>query len=853
MSHASASAVRQGDACSEVSSAHGRLDAVVDDAALGWAFDAAGDGAPVRIQVRANDLVIGEGVADRHVEALERAGIGDGRHGFRIPLEVPFTIGTTVDLVLFDAGSGLPLVADPLSLVCHDPAILERDELDGRSVRARLPERRRGGGRRRRARKVARKLIGPVGRLVRRRAVPPPARAPHPGTLARLARLDGMSIDALSRIELWPPLRLPLWDAPAVSVIIPVHEQFHLTYQCLVSLILGAGRTSFEVVLVDDCSAGATRAIESRVENLRVVRNERNLGFLQSCTRAAEVARGEYLLFLNNDTEVEAGWLDELRDVFDRFDHVGAVGAKLVYPDGRLQDAGGIVWESGVPWNVGHGRDPSDPEFNYVREVDYLTGAALMVRRDAWDEVGGFSEAYSPAYYEDTDLAFKLRSRGYRTLYCPQATVVHYEGRSHGTSLDEGVKRYQRINAERFRRTWRESFEGLGAEGVDLARNKDRRRGLRVLVIDHEFPRLGRDAGSYAALQEMRLLLDLGCKVTFLPRNLVWAGRHVDALQRLGIECVYAPWYRSVESFLERRGREFDAVYITRYAVAESVLECVRRTGSAKVLLNSADLHFLREMRGALARGEHDLRGPRRTRERELAVMSGVDAVLSYSDVERAVIASHLMRDDHLFTCPWVLDAEPSAAPLETRRHIAFLGGFAHPPNREAIDWFIAEVMPLLRAARPSVELHVWGSALPTDTGWEAREGVVVKGYARSLEEVFDSCRVFVAPLRSGAGVKGKVLDSVARGVPTVLSPLAAEGTGLEHGVSTLIATSPSDWVARIVELLDDAELWRGLSSSALALRTRRYSREHGLERLREVFDALGLDTERHLRRIDAR
>ncbi len=796
----------------------------------------------MRVQLCADGNRVGEGLADRFSVALQHAGYGDGCHAFEIELDIPFTVGSVVQLDLRDADTGEPLAADPLSVECHDPRYLAEDELDGKSVRARLPKKTPKSKHRRRARKIALRLVRPVRRVVTRRTPTAPSARNHPGSVARIERFGDGSVSDLTRVEQWPRLSLPAADEPVVSVVIPVFNQFHRSYQCLASVILGAGEIPFEVLLVDDCSTDATCAIESRVENLRVLRNSSNLGFLDSCTRASLEARGEYIVFLNNDTEVEPRWLDEMHDVFARFDKVGAVGAKLVYPDGRLQDAGGIVWSSGVPWNVGHGRDPGDPEFNYVREVDYLTGAALMVKREAWEQVGGFSEAYRPAYYEDTDLAFKLRDAGWRTLYCPQASVIHYEGCSNGTSLDSGVKQHQVINADHFRATWKHEFSGLGDEGVDLRRNMDRNRGLRVLVIDHEFPRLGRDAGSYAALQEMRLLLDLGCKITFLPENLGWAGKHVDTLQRMGIECVHRPWYKSVDAFFTSRGAEFDAVYVTRYTVAERLLPLIRDAGGAPVIFNNADLHFLREMRAALVRGDTDLSGPRRTRARELAVMESVDAVLSYNDVERSIIGSHLMRDNHVFPCPWVLDAQPSAVGFAQREHIAFLGGFAHPPNREAMDWFVSEVMPMLRETRPGLELHIWGSHLPEDTDWGGVEGVVLKGYAPALEDVFDHCVAFIAPLLSGAGIKGKVLDSISRGVPTVLSEVAAEGTGLVDGVSTLVARSPQEWIDTISRLVEDAALWQRISQSSLALVQERYSREHGQQCMRAVLESLGLD-----------
>ena len=639
-------------------------------------------------------------------------------------------------------------------------------------------------------------------------------------------------------------LVLPRHDDPQVSVIVPVHDGVALTRHCVAALILAAGTLRFEVILVDDRSGDATARFAASVRNLVVVRNATNLGFLHSCRAGVEVARADHLVFLNNDTEVCDGWLEALHGVFGRFARTGAVGAKLVYPDGRLQDAGGIVWDNGVPWNVGHGENAQAPEYNYVRDVDYLTGAALMVSREAWDAVGGFDPRYAPAYYEDTDLAFALREAGYRTLYCPHATVVHHEGGSHGTDPNAGVKRHQVLNAERFVARWRHAFAGLGPEGESVQLNKDRCRALRVLVIDHAFPCPGQDAGSHAAVQEMRLMIALGCKLTFVPHNFRHVGQHVDALQALGIECIHAPFHTSVEVFLERRGSEFDAVYITRFDVAERVLPHVRRHVSGPVLFNNADLHFLREMRAAIARGETDFRGedgPAATRDREVAVMEQVDAVLSYNPTEREIIASHLMRCAHVFPCPWVLDVQPRPDSVVGRHDLVFLGGFAHPPNEDAVRWFAAEVMPLIVARRPGTMLRLFGSRLPASLGRELGASVRIEGFAPSLDDVFATCRVFVAPLRAGAGIKGKVLDAMAYGVPSVLSPVAIEATGLSHGVDALVARTPAEWADHCLMLLDDDAEWMRIAAAAHARAVSHYGFDVALEDMRHVFVATGL------------
>lgn len=827
-----------------ITTAIGHVDRIDGKFAVGWAHDSAQPDEPIDIEIRAYGSVLGVGVANEFRAGLARAGFGSGAHGFRIEINVPFVSGQCVELALFDAKTDGPIAANPFMLNCRDPHALQATELDINGVQGLAA--RRVSKRRRRFNALATPVVKSIRKIRQRRIDTNPVALP--GVQAKLSRVDNALVTAPDMLAHWPGMSLPRpdsWttDRPKISVIIPVYNQFHLTYQCLTSLILSSDKASFEVLVVDDRSTDATSNIESRVNNLRIVRNEKNLGFLQSCNKAASMALGEYLVFLNNDTEVEAGWLDEMVGVFDRFSQVGAVGAKLVYPDGRLQDAGGIVWETGVPWNVGHGRDPQDPEFNYVREVDYLTGAALMVSRPAWDAAGGFSEAYKPAYYEDTDLAFKLRSKGYRTLYCPQATVIHYEGRSNGTDVTAGLKQHQVSNAEHFKATWKEAFVGQGEEGKYLIKNKDRNRGLRVLMIDNSFPRLGQDAGSYAAVQELKILLALGCKVTFLPHNLLHLGVHVDALQRLGVECVHAPFHRSIPKFLERRAAEFDVVYVTRYSVADNIIDLVRQHSNAKIVFNNADLHFLREMRTARANGETDLSGPENTRRRELKVMSSVDVVLSYNEFEHEVIASHLMRDDHIFKCPWVLYPKPCAVEPSQRNGLAFLGGFGHPPNRQAVDWFLSHVMPLLRIKRPDLTFHIWGSGIPDDTNWEQMPGVVVEGYAESLDQVFNTCYAFVAPLLAGAGIKGKVLDSIAYGVPTVLSPTAAEATGLIHDSSTLIANSPEQWIMQIERLLDDQALWRRISDASIEIRDTQYSLEHGITQMAKVFNHLSLDT----------
>jgi GT2 family glycosyltransferase/glycosyltransferase involved in cell wall biosynthesis len=638
----------------------------------------------------------------------------------------------------------------------------------------------------------------------------------------------------------FPRLELPAAGDPDVSIVIPVHNKFELTYHCVASLIVSSNRCSYEVIVVDDCSDDKTTDIKDVIGNVEVIVNEENLGFLRNCNKAAAQARGRYIVLLNNDTEVGDGWLDELLDVFERFERVGAVGAKLVYPDGKLQEAGGIVWDNGEPWNLGRDGNPFDPHWNYVRQVDYLSGAALAVPKAVWDEVGGLSDEFAPAYYEDTDLAFKVRAAGYRTLYCPHAEVIQFEGMSHGRDTAVGFKKFQAINAPKFCMKWVDAYANNGRVGEALWRNKDRGVRFRALVIDYATPQPDKDAGSYAAVQEMRLLQAHGFKLTFVPENLAHMGRYTTDLQKMGVECVHAPFHISVQDLLQKRGHEFDLVFITRYDVAERHIDQIRQFTRAKVLFNNADLHFLRELRMHLAKGNQDFSGPLATRERELALMRKVDAILTYNESEHAVIASHNLCSDNIFKCPWVLPARGHQTPFEQRDGIAFLGNYRHPPNAEAVEYFLEKVMPLLRARGKPIRFHVYGSHPPKDFERFAADDVVVEGYVESLDEIFENCRLFVAPLLSGAGIKGKVLESMSYGVPAVLSPIAAEATGLSHGISALIAETPEEWVEAIFGLYENPEQWQALSCNALTLARNSYSFGAGWKLMGKALAYLG-------------
>jgi GT2 family glycosyltransferase/glycosyltransferase involved in cell wall biosynthesis/SAM-dependent methyltransferase len=639
-------------------------------------------------------------------------------------------------------------------------------------------------------------------------------------------------------------LSLGLSDAPEVSVIIPVFGQLDETLRCLASIGRALPARAFEVIVVDDGSPDATAATLATIPGLRVVSTEVNVGFIRSCNLGARHALGRYLLFLNNDTEVMPGWCDELIGTFVVRPDAGVVGAQLLYPDGRLQEAGGIIWRDGSGWNYGREQDPAQPEFNYRRDVDYVSGAVLAITRDLFDRVGGFDERYLPAYGEDSDLAFKVRELGLAVLYQPMARVIHREGATGGTDVSQGPKAHQGINAEKLFDRWRTRLEAHHVPGTQVSRARERNVGFRVLVMDHCTPEPNRDAGSITALNLMRLLQQTGARVTFVPEdNFLFLPGYTTDMQRLGIECLYAPHVTSVDDYLREHGDLFDLVIIFRFTAARRRLASVRRwCPRARVVLHTSDLHFLRlERQAALTSDDILAAGAARTREDEVAVIQAVDATIVHSPVERDLLADAVPAATvHVFG--WAIELVGTRAPFESRSNIMFLGGYQHPPNVDAALYFVHDILPRVRQRLPDVVLHLVGSNPPEAVRALASDAVHVAGFVENLSAHADQIRLAVAPIRYGAGIKGKVVTTMNLGLPNVMTTIAAEGLGIRAGVDALVADSPEGFADAVVRLYTDQDLWQHLSATGMEVVKERFSFDAGLRTVEDLLRSLDIE-----------
>lgn len=633
-------------------------------------------------------------------------------------------------------------------------------------------------------------------------------------------------------------------DMPLVSIIIPVFGKLEITLACIKSISQFQQESKFEIIIVDDCSPDDSGDWLAKLPKVKVVRNNSNLGFIDSCNVGADIANGHYLHFLNNDTIVTERWLDELVLTFGIFSDVGMVGSKLLYPDGSLQEAGGIIWRDGSAWNFGNGDFPSRPEYSYARQVDYCSGASLLIEKALFQKFNGFDQLYKPAYCEDADLALKITASGLKVVYQPSSVVYHIEGATSGRETSSGAKSYQIQNTKKLSNRWSAVLKSHSPNGVSPMIEKDRFARKRVLVVDHSFPMPDKDAGSVTSINTMLLLRQFGFQVTFAtPTTQLIQNSYSEQLSRFGIEVLVQPYVDSLRKHLQTEGSRYDLVFVFRPDVLQSIYDDLKFSCSdAPVVFHTVDLHFLRLKRQAEIEANTKLIAESsRYKELELDLIRKVDLAIVHSEVEFSILTSEGVDEKSLYVFPLIMNVPKLRKDRKNRTGIVYIGNFQHVPNVDAVKFLCSEIMPALLKINPEIELSVVGSN-PTDEIKNLEtNNVKVLGYLESISEIIESSVCSVAPLRYGAGIKGKVGMSLAHGTPVIGTSIAFEGMLIHEGEGVISANQSEDFALAIARIYSNPEEWDKLSIFGHRLAETLWGSSAATENMGHVLERVGI------------
>ncbi len=625
------------------------------------------------------------------------------------------------------------------------------------------------------------------------------------------------------RIDLSPDGR------PEVSVILVLFGRAELTLQCLRSLEL-VEDVCFEVVIVDNCSTDRTGELLARVDGVRVLDNLENVGFTLAANQGAEAAGAGCLLFLNNDTEVLPFSLRAGLNALQSKSGIGAVGGMILRLDGFLQEAGCIVWNDGQTAAYGGGEDPGSGAFLFPREVDYCSGVFLLTPTTVFRELEGFDDRFAPAYFEDVDYCFRLRDHGLKTLYEPEAKVIHFGSASF--EKDPSFDPLLTKNQEIFFDLHREVLAGalVQSQGSVIAASRRGHCNGRILWIDDRVPFPRHGSGSPRTRGILRVLVDLGYRVTFFcaEGGTVEGGQIRDRLELGDVEFITEDGIDGLKRFWERRAVATDIVIISRPHNMLSALGLDLRFSGKPLIYDAEALISSKVSMRREVLGHDDPRDVGISKEDELAMASRADEVWAVNRKDARVFSEAC---DRVTVVGPALSVKEGGLDFEERSGLLFVGRLqeAWSPNVDGLSWFLKTVYPMLNEiVGETVGMTVVGAIGKVDL--PRPEGVRFVGALDDLTDVYRKSRIFVAPARFSAGIPWKVCEAAAHGLPVVASSDLVEQLGWKDGVEVLDGgrNDPGFFARQCAMLLGQRSIWGNLKVAAL----NRIHDEYSWERL---------------------
>lgn len=619
------------------------------------------------------------------------------------------------------------------------------------------------------------------------------------------------------------PIQFNRFENPKVSIIIPFYNQEIYTWNCLQYLNKNlTDKYSYEIILIDDNSSEAYDF--TNATGITIVKNESNLGFLKNINKGINISKGEFIYLLNNDTEVYENFLEELFYVFENHKNVGAVGSMLLNADQSLQEAGSVFMKDFTIHQIVRNREPFYPEVNYIRKVDYCSGCSLLFKKHKDNgDLNLFDEQFAPAYFEETDLCFDLKYNQNKNIYyTPFSKVLHYNGITYNDKSKVNQESNNRkeilfkTNKEKFYNKWREAVDNIQSECVE-ERIVEINNNKSIVFFNDCFPEFDKDSGSNRLKEIMNVFVERGFNVSFIYKNTSIKNSYIKTYQKMGINVYYKIYdNKKYESFISNFCASANYVWIYGPNTFERYFEKIKpQFLKAKFVYDMVDIHHLRFKRATelVDNGNNtNYENYLKYEKIELEAAQNSDYVITISDDEKEFMKTKC-DENKLITISnihYTKIKKEQIADFNKRKDIVFIGS-THHPNVDAIYFLYKEIMPIVWAVLPEIKVNVVGN-VNTVIKDIIDERIVFHGFVSDVEELFSNSKLMVAPLRIGAGVKGKIGQAFEFYLPVVTTTIGSEGMFLKDQENVLVADDAKLLAESIIELYRNEEIWRKLS-----------------------------------------
>ncbi|MFM7449588.1 MAG: glycosyltransferase [Leptolyngbyaceae cyanobacterium] len=621
-------------------------------------------------------------------------------------------------------------------------------------------------------------------------------------------------------------LSLQTSENPLLSIVVVLHNRAELTFQCIRSIKETVDQP-FELIIVDNASQDETALLLEKIRGIKLISNPENRHFLAAVNQAADIAKGQYLLLLNNDAQLMPGGVSIALQVFQDNQMVGAVGGKVSLLNGKLQEAGSIIWNDGSCLGYGRNANPLASEYMYIKDVDYCSGAFLLTPTDLFKTLGKFDSAFSPAYYEETDYCVRLWESGNRIIYHPDVSILHYEFAS-SRKTEEALQlqvSHQSIFCDKHA-AWLSSQYSPDRSNILFARQRFQNGTKRVLLIDDLVPHTWMGSGFPRANQMINLLTDLGCFVSFYPilldKQPSWKEIYSDIPRTTEVLVGETFAEQGLQQFLLERKGYYDLLIVSRPHNMKKMISIMQKNKeilkTTKLIYDAEALFALRDI------SLNQLKGVPLTEaekskliEKEINLAKLADRVITVSKQEADLfLGQNYQNVSILGHSLVVIPTQPS---FNERNNILFVGSIYQDesPNADSLIWFIEEILPQINShfSEP-IRLIVAGVNQAEAVLQLAGKQVLFKGRVNDLTDLYSSCRIFIAPTRYAAGIPHKVHEAAARGIPVVSTPLIAAQLGWRNEEDLLVGSTPEEFAQQCFRLYSDQALWQKIRNSAL-------------------------------------